>query len=213
MTVPEALKFVRQAGTVEICGGNLKLRYPVEERTRLPPAIATLRGCKAEAMALLAETPSAAGTLPDPTPEELARASAVLAKAGIRLMRIDGADYVGIWSDLDGPEVRAALRAYGSGPLRVVYLDGDVPMKYKWREVQGEPVPATVLAAMEQEPNQPWAVRDRMLKEMGWTPDGIQWAEWRAASLNKLFLEQGVTDELGKIRPATVRLGESQGDR
>jgi len=59
---------------------------------------------------------------PKPTPKELAHASAVLAKAGIRLMRIDGMDVVGIWSDLDGPEARAALRTYGSGQLPVRYL-------------------------------------------------------------------------------------------
>lgn len=44
--------------------------------------------------------------LPDPTPEELTHASAVLAKAGIRLMRLYGVDLVGIWSDLDSPDVR-----------------------------------------------------------------------------------------------------------
>jgi hypothetical protein len=151
--------------------------------------------------------------LPDPSPEDLAHASAVLAKAGIRLMRIDGSDYVGIWSDLDGPEVRAALRTYGSHELPVRYLDGDVPMRFKLRVVPGEPVPANVLIAMELEPKQPWVVRDRMLVEMGWTPDGIPWAEWKAQSLNKLFSEQGVAGKPGEIRPGTVRQGESMGAR
>jgi hypothetical protein len=208
MTVPEALELVRGVGEVEIHGGNLKLRYPQEERARLQPAIATLRECKAEALAVLAENPPAPKVLPDPTPQELAQASSVLAKSGIRLMRVDGVDYVGIWSDLDGPEVRAALRTYGSGQVLVRYLDGDsIPMKYKWRKVPGEPVPANVLAAMEQEPNQPWVVRDRMLDEMGWSPNGIPWAEWRTQSLNKLFQKQGVIKEPGKITAATVRHG------
>jgi hypothetical protein len=125
-------------------------------------------------------------------------------------MRIDGVDYVGIWSDLYGAEVRAALRVCGSGNLPVVYLDGDVPMRYKLRRVPGEPVPANVLAAMEQEPHQPWAVRDRILKEMGWSPDSIPWAEWQAQSLNKLFLEQGVLGQPGKITAAAVRHGEAE---
>jgi hypothetical protein len=89
----------------------------------------------------------------------------------------------------------------------------EVPMRFKLRKVPGEPVPANVLAAMEQEPNQPWVVRDRMLVEIGWTPDGIPWAEWKAASLNKLFLEQGVTGRPGKITAAAVRHCESGGTR
>jgi hypothetical protein len=151
--------------------------------------------------------------MPDPSPEELARSSAALAKAGVRLMRIDGADYVGIWSDLDGPEVRPALRTYGSHELPVRYLDGDVPMRFKLRKVPGEPVPANVLAAMEQGPNQPWVIRDRMLEEMSWSPDGVPWAEWKATSLNKLFQDQGVTGQPGKITAATVRHCESGGTR
>jgi hypothetical protein len=145
---------------------------------------------------------------PEPTQEELDRAGVVLARAGIRLMRIDGVDYAGIWSDLDRPEVRAALRTYGKGRLQVRYLDGNVPMRYKLRRVLGEPVPANVLAAMEQEPSEPWVIRDRMLKEMGWSPDGIPWEEWKARSLNRLFLEQGVLGESGRITAATVRDGE-----
>jgi hypothetical protein len=51
----------------------------------------------------------------------------------------------------------------------VRYLDGaGVPMRYKVRGVDGEPVPRNVLAAMEQHPAEPWKVRDRMMNEMGW---------------------------------------------
>jgi hypothetical protein len=126
-------------------------------------------------------------------------------------MLIDGSDYVGIWSDLDGPELRAALRTYGSDELPMRYLDGDVPMRFKLRKVLGEPVPPNVLAAMEQEPSQPWVIRDRMLDEMSWSPDGVPWAEWKATSLNKLFQDQGVTGQPGKITVATVLDGERKG--
>ena len=46
----------------------------------------------------------------DPDPAELERSSAVLNRAGVRIMQLDGAAIIGVWSDLDGPEVRAALR-------------------------------------------------------------------------------------------------------
>jgi hypothetical protein len=49
-----------------------------------------------------------------PDPAELARASAVLNRAGVRIMALEGGATIGVWSDLDGPEVRAALRTFGS---------------------------------------------------------------------------------------------------
>lgn len=39
-------------------------------------------------------------------------------------------------------------------------------------------------------------------------PVGVPWAEWKAAELNRLFQQQGLTGELGRITPATVRDGE-----
>jgi hypothetical protein len=44
----------------------------------------------------------------------------VLNRAGIRIMALEGGATIGVWSDLDGPEVRAALRTFGSDrlPLR-----------------------------------------------------------------------------------------------
>jgi hypothetical protein len=112
----------------------------------------------------------------DPTAEELVHASAVLGRTGVRLMRIDGMDIVGIWSDLDGAEVRAALRVYGSDQLPVRYLDGDgIPMRYKLRRVPGEPVPANVLIEMENHVAvEPWTIRDRMLEEISWSPNGTR---------------------------------------
>ncbi len=145
----------------------------------------------------------------EPDPAELARASAALKRAGVRIMALEGGATIGVWSDMDGPEVRAALRTFGSDRLPVRYLDGaGVPMRYKLRRADGEPVPMNVLAAMEQHPAEPWKVRDRMLSEMGWCSKGIPWAEWKAAALNRLFQEQGVTGKPGRITAATVRHGE-----
>ena len=105
----------------------------------------------------------------EPDPAESARASAVLNRAGVRIMALEGGATIGVWSDLDGPEIRAALRTFGSDRLPVRYLDGaGIPMQYKARHVEGEPVPVNVLAEMERHPAEPWKVRDRMLKEMGW---------------------------------------------
>jgi hypothetical protein len=36
----------------------------------------------------------------------------------------------------------------------------------------------------------------------------MDWYEWKAAALNRLFLERGVTGEPGRITAATVRHGE-----
>jgi hypothetical protein len=144
-----------------------------------------------------------------PDPAEMARASAVLSRVGVRLMALEGGTTIGLWSDLDGPEVRAALRTFGSDGLPVRYLDGaGVPMRFKVRRVEGEPVPTNVLAEMERQPAEPWKVRDRMLKEMGWRPKGIPWAEWKAAALNRLFQEQGATGKAGRITAETVRQWE-----
>ena len=102
---------------------------------------------------------------------KIERASALLNRAGVRIMRIDGATVIGIWSDLEGPEIRAGLLTLGSERLPVRYLDGaDIPMRYKARRPEGEPVPMIVVAEMERHPAAPWNVRDRMLNEMGWRP-------------------------------------------
>ena len=158
MTVAEALTAIRRAGTVENCAGNLKLRLPKTAASELQAAIDTLRAGKAEAVELLS----------DPDPAELAQASAVLRRAGVRIMALEGCAAIGVWSDLDGPEVRAALRACGSDGLPVRYLDGaGIPIRYKLRRVGGEPVPMNVLAEMERHTADPWKVRDAMLTEMG----------------------------------------------
>lgn len=146
-------------------------------------------------------------------PAELALASAVLNRAGVRIMALEGGATVGVWSDLDGPEVRAALRTSGSGGMPVRYLDGaGVPARFKARHVDGEPVPINVLAAMEQHQAEPWKVRDRMLSEMGWCSNGMDWAERKVAALNRLFQEHGVTGQPGRIAALTVLHGERKAD-
>jgi hypothetical protein len=73
-----------------------------------------------------------------PSLVELARASGVLNRVGVRIMELDGVTTMGVWSDLDGPEVRAALRTMGGGEVPVRYLDGDgIPARYKVRRVTG----------------------------------------------------------------------------
>ncbi len=106
----------------------------------------------------------------NPDPTELACASDVLNRAGVRIMALEGGATIGVWSDLDVEEVRAALRTFGSDRLPFRYLDGaGVPVRYKVRRVDGEPVPMNVLAEMERHPAEPWKVRDRRLNEMGWS--------------------------------------------
>lgn len=145
----------------------------------------------------------------EPDPAELAHASAVLNRTGVRLMQLDGVTTIGIWSGLDGPELRKALRTFGSDRLPIHYLDGaDVPMRYKLRRVEGEPNPQNVLLEMERSPREPWKVRDRLLQEKGWCSKANSWAEWKAARLNRLFQEQGVTGRPGCITAATVLHGE-----
>jgi hypothetical protein len=73
-----------------------------------------------------------------PNPAELARASAVLNRAGVRIMALEGGATIDVWSDLDGPEIRAALRTFGSDRFPLRYLDGaGVPMRYKLRRGGG----------------------------------------------------------------------------
>ncbi len=56
-------------------------------------------------------------------------------------MVLDGVLTIGLWTDIDGPEIRAALRTLGHADLPVRYLDGDdIPMRYKARLAGSEPV-------------------------------------------------------------------------
>jgi hypothetical protein len=162
-----------------------------------------------------------------PHPEDLTRVGAALSRTGVRLMELAGGTTIGVWSDLDGPEVRAALGIFGSENLPVRYLDGSgIPERFKLRRVAGEPVPSNVLAEMQRleaifmesghcmvgaasmAGAYPWKARDRLLGEMNWSPVGMPWAEWEAAALNRLFLERGLLGKPGRIKADTVRRGE-----
>lgn len=72
---------------------------------------------------------------------------------------------------------------------------------------EGRP-PVNVLAEMERHPAEPWRVQGRMLNERDRCSEGIGWAEWKAAAVNRLFQEQGVAGMPGRITAATVRHGE-----
>jgi hypothetical protein len=70
----------------------------------------------------------------EPCGEELSQASACLARTGVRLIDIGGVMHVGIRSDLNGPDVRAALCTFGSGDAPVLYLDRPgVPDRFRLR--------------------------------------------------------------------------------
>jgi hypothetical protein len=94
-------------------------------------------------------------------------------------MEINGTLTVGVWSDLDGPEIREALRILNLANFPVRYLDGaGIPDRFKVRDVAGECVPLNVLAEMERNPAeeaQPWEVRDQMLEQMDWR----KWPDWK----------------------------------
>ena len=105
----------------------------------------------------------------DPEHPVVVRARTLLNQTGVRAMVLDGVTTIGLWSDLHGPEIREALRTLGHDRMPVRYLDGSgIPDEYKLRRAEGEPVPVSVLAEMERHPADPWKVRDRMLKELGW---------------------------------------------
>lgn len=98
--------------------------------------------------------------------EQAGTARRLLNRAGVRIMILESGATIGLWSDLDGPDIRAAVSTLGLAGLPVRYLDGTgVPIRYKVRRTGGEPVPMSVLAEMEQNPTDPWKVRDQMLNE------------------------------------------------
>lgn len=100
-------------------------------------------------------------------PAESIRAVGVLNSSGVRRLELKEGAAIGIWSDLDGPEIRAALATLGIEHMAIRYLDGrGVPMRYKLRKVAGEAVPLSVLNAMEEAQSEPWRIRDIMLERM-----------------------------------------------
>src|SRR5262249_21358665 len=115
---------------------------PADPATRVfPPS----RGCYGAANA----AQSATLAVPDAPEDSSAHtcATAILNAAGVRVMRVECVVTVGVWSDLDGPEIRGALQTLGMKGLPVRYLDGaGIPVRHKLRRVEGEPVPISVLS-------------------------------------------------------------------
>src|SRR5262249_43161879 len=66
--------------------------------------------------------------------EEIDSACTTLNEAGVRLMRLDGITTIGVWADMDGTEVRRALKTLEIDQLPVRILDEEaVPPNYKVR--------------------------------------------------------------------------------
>jgi hypothetical protein len=167
VTPVEALAFVRQFGTVEPSGGVLKVRVPKSRLAALEPALEVLRNAKKEVLSVLAKSATKAQPRqverPEPTGQELNAATALLNRPGARIMRLETGDAIGIWSDLDSAAIRRALRILAMGELPIRYLDGSgIPLRYKLRRVDGDPVPDYVRREMEQS-LEPWKVRDQLL--------------------------------------------------
>jgi hypothetical protein len=124
----------------------------LEDPARIPVQVAD---------AIMATGPAAA------TGSQVAVAKAVLSRTGVRIMALDDGQTVGIWSDLDSPDVRAAVETLGMEAWPVKYLDEpEIPARYKLRQIAGKPVPASVLLQMIRATSEPWARRDIMLAEM-----------------------------------------------
>lgn len=99
MTVPEAIEIVRRVGTIQSADGKLKIRVPRTVYTEVAMAIKTLRHRKTEALSTFGQPDSMC-------PSDACR---VLNATGVRIMDLATGPTIGIWSDLDGPEIRAAL--------------------------------------------------------------------------------------------------------
>lgn len=101
-------------------------------------------------------------------------AVALLNAAGCRIIRRPDGFSVGVWSDMDGPEPRAAIATVWPG-APVVYLDGTRPLdpRYRVRAADDDRrlVPLSIVRAMEEAeaamPGSGWQVRDRLLAERG----------------------------------------------
>lgn len=104
----------------------------------------------------------------EPTEALLAWAGEILKLNGVRHFFIDGRPVNGIWSDLDGPHIREALRIVGNKDIEVRYLDGPgIPMRFKARTMKGQPVPLNIVSAMYRA-SKPWETRDNMLAAINW---------------------------------------------
>jgi hypothetical protein len=155
----------------------------------------------------------------DPDPAELARVSAILNRAGVRIMALEGGATIGVWSDLDGPEVRAALRVLGSHLLPVRYLGQvqAVPRGRRTRPPEHAGRDGAVQANLMQPGNDiggptlgeyPWGAGTACSKK--WTGARPECPGRAVESDNgeRLFQEQGATGEPANIAAETVQHGE-----
>ena len=158
MTIHEAILAVRQVGSIVADAGRITLQIPPAAKAELGPAIETLRLDRTATIAALESV--------DFGEAEIDHALTVVNRRGVRIMALADDVTIGVWSDLDGREIRAALRVLEMDQRPVRYLDGaGIPIRYKARRVAGEAVPLNVLAEMEANPEQPWLVRDRLFKQ------------------------------------------------
>lgn len=165
MTLEDAISEINRAGSIQVENGKLKLRFPEPEQTRLQPAIEILRQNREAALQALKTAQL--------SEQETEKGLAVLNRTGTRLIVFAAGDEaVGIWSDLDGPGLRAAIRTLSLGDLPIVYLDSPkCPDVYRVRRVAGQPVPMSVLSAMEDielAGGEGWRIRDTLLRAKRW---------------------------------------------
>jgi hypothetical protein len=100
----------------------------------------------------LGESPDKAGKT---LTQEEAKAVRLLNLAGLRIIRNGQGLKIGVWQDLDGPELRAALRVAGLHVHPVVYLESaEAPIRYKVRHcpdrVPGESFERWLVRALSQ---------------------------------------------------------------
>jgi hypothetical protein len=164
---------------------------------------ATLLGCKAKALAALAEDAPVSGTPQDSAPEDLARESAVLGQAGqpsepttlkgqaVELWR-EGHRYFVVADEADAQETMRRLGA----------RRGEV-----WTGAEIELVASIPDQASRDEIEAFKRQLDGCISP-GTAGKCLSAAEWQAQMLNQLFKEQGVLGQPGKITAATVRHGE-----
>jgi hypothetical protein len=105
----------------------------------------------------------------EPDIDALTWAGEVFRLNGVRHFFLDGEPVLGVWSDLDGPHIREAMRIFRNEHLPVRYLDGPgIPLRFKARRMKGTPVPLDIVRAMAEAKEAPWEVRDRMLDAISW---------------------------------------------
>jgi hypothetical protein len=103
---------------------------------------------------IMADSAFEASQSSDKTDKSQAGAGALVDAAMLLLnlagCRIIDPARVGIWSDLDTPDIRAALRVVGMDEMAVVYLDEarDVPSRFKLRSCPDKP-PGESLSAWQ----------------------------------------------------------------